>query len=363
MPTPVRLLVFGGLRLWRSGVEIDVGPLRRQIVFAVLLAARGAVVSVADLVDVLWGDDPSASATNQVHRLIGEIRRMFEPSLGKREVGAWVHPHGNGYRLVADARTCDLTAFFDLETAARAAVRRDDSQEATHKFEQALRTARDQPFAGLPPHVLQSPSFVAIDATRNDVAVAAADLALGHPRARQLLPLINRYAAASVLHEPLQARRIRLLNVTGHRAEALMHYDQVRQRLADELGADPSVELQAAHLTALAQPDEPREVRPAQLPLGLAALAPHDDVQAALRAERGSLVVLTGMGGIGKTALAVDWAHRIAADYPDGQMFLNLRGFDAEGSHLRPFEALGILLTTARGLRGQGAGYGRGGIG
>jgi DNA-binding SARP family transcriptional activator len=328
--------------MWRSGVEVAIGSVRVRTVLAVLLAARGATVSVAELVDVLWGDRPSASAVNQVQRLIGQVRRLFEPELPNREAGDWLLPVGEGYRLRQDARTSDLMAFFALAAEARAAG---DAGDALQKLEQALTLAQNQPFAGLPPEVLELPVFTAIEAARTQVAVHAADLALDEPSAHRLLPLLITYAQGAPFHEPLQARLIRLLTAAGRRAEALSRFETVRQRLAEELGADPGAELQAAHGDALAEPLPPDPPRPAQLPLRVAAFSPRDDLTAALEAGRAQgVVVLSGMGGAGKTALAVDWAYRIAADFPDGQLYLDLRGFDPGGRQLRPVEALTALL-------------------
>ncbi|MFF5077489.1 BTAD domain-containing putative transcriptional regulator [Actinoplanes sp. NPDC000266] len=314
----IKVRVFGGLRVWREGAEVELGALRVRTVLAVLLAARGATVGVAELIDTLWGDRPPASAENQVQRLIGQVRRLFEPDLPAREPGAWLLPVGEGYRLRQDTRTSDLMAFFELA--------------AQEQIEQALTLAQGQPFAGLPASVLELPAFTAIETARIEVAVRAAD-----PR---LLPLVSSAAASAPFHEPLQARLIRLLTAAGRRAEALTHYEEVRQRLAEELGADPGDELRAAHREALADPS-----RPSQLPLRVTAFSPRDDLTAALEGGRRSgLVVLTGMGGAGKTALAVDWAHRIAGDYPDGQLYLDLGGFAPGGRQPHPAEALTTLL-------------------
>lgn len=80
----MRVRVFGGLRLWRDGVEVALGPARQRAVLAVLLAARGTVVRTSELVDAIWSDRPPDSAVNQVRRLIGQVRRLFEPDLPNR---------------------------------------------------------------------------------------------------------------------------------------------------------------------------------------------------------------------------------------------------------------------------------------
>lgn len=114
-----QLRVFGGLRLWRSGVEVPIPSPRQRIVLAVLVAARGAVVSTAELIDILWAADPPGSAVNQVQRLIGQVRRLFEPELSIREAGGWVQPVEDGYRLRLDGPSCDLVELFDLAGARR----------------------------------------------------------------------------------------------------------------------------------------------------------------------------------------------------------------------------------------------------
>ncbi|MEU8821564.1 BTAD domain-containing putative transcriptional regulator [Actinoplanes sp. NPDC048796] len=331
----VRVVVFGGLRVWRDGDEVDLGSVRRRMVLATLLAARGSAVGLAELIDTVWGEEPSPSAPNQLHRLIGQIRRLFEPELPIRAAGRWVLPVGDGYRLIMDSRACDLMTFFELTASGG-----DDQR----RFERLLRLAVDPPFAGLPEDLLERPAFVAVRAARAQMAVDAADLAIGNPRARDYLPLLEQYAAGNPLHEPLQARLIRLLTVVGRRAEALVLFEQVRRRLAEELGVDPGPELRAAHLAALADPASADPHRPAQLPPRLPGFTAREDLSRALDDGDSPIVALIGMGGTGKTSLAIDWAHRLAPDYPDGQLYLNLRGFDPAGRPTPPLEALTTLL-------------------
>ncbi|MBB2941457.1 DNA-binding SARP family transcriptional activator/tetratricopeptide (TPR) repeat protein [Actinoplanes lutulentus] len=310
----VRLRAYGGLRMWRDGVEVDIGPPRQRVLLAALLAARGGVVGITELVELIWGAEPSQSAVNQLHRLVGQVRRLFEPDLPSRATGRWVHPAGEGYRLVADALDTDLAATPSLDAV------------------------QEPAFAGLDPEVLEHPLFVTIAQERIQIAVDAAD----QPSA---LSGVQRIAASAPLHEPLQARLIRLLVLSGRRAEALVLFDEVRHRLADELGTDPGAELRAAHLLAL-EDEQPAAHRPVQLPRRVAGFVPRHDLTSALdaQANNAAIVILSGMGGVGKTAVAVDWAHRLAPRFPDGQLYLNLRGFDPSGRLVDPVDALNTLL-------------------
>jgi DNA-binding SARP family transcriptional activator len=315
--TAVRLLVSGGLRLVRDGVEADLGPTRQRVVLAVLVAARGSAVPVSALVDAAWGDDPPASAVNQLHRAIGQLRRLFEPDLARREVGRYILPAGAGYRLEADARTSDLVAFDQLSVQARA-------EGSAELYDRALALVEEPVFAGLP-------GFVTWQQRRLAAAAEAAAL----PGAERYLGRIESIAAGARLYEPLQAGVIRLLVAAGRRAEALVLYDEVRQSLAEEVGAEPGADLMAAFQLALRE-----ETR--LLPR-FDGFVPRDDV--VLDDDpAGGVVVLSGMGGAGKTVLATQWARRLAGRFPDGQLYVNLRGFHPGGRELSPLAAVTTLL-------------------
>jgi hypothetical protein len=163
--------------------------------------------------------------------------------------------------------------------------------------------------------------------------------------------------ARDPLDETLQARLITALTATGQQAEAHMTFSTVRRQLRDELGVDPGPELAEAHHRLLTQPAATpirnTEVTPAQLPADLTAftgrrveLVTLDELLPAGPDGPAAVVIaLDGMPGVGKSALAVHWAHRVAARFPDGQLFLNLRGFDSGGAPITRAEALHKLLS------------------
>ena len=204
-------------------------------------------------------------------------------------------------------------------------------------LDDALRLWRGEALQGL-----ESEWFDALRESLHAERVAAEldrnDRALAEGRHAELLPQLRHQVELRPHDERLAAHLMLALHRSGNDAEALRHYENVRRRLADELGVDPSRPLQDVHRRILAS-DSAREV-PRQLP------APHPwfTGRAAELAElgRGPAVItaLGGTGGIGKTALALHWAHRNLAVFPDGQLYVNLRGFDPAADPTPPAVAL-----------------------
>ena len=330
MPS-VRVDVFGGLRPTSDEVPLALPGTRASAVLAVLVLARCRPVSAVELVSWVWGDDPPASATNQLQRLVGQLRRTFDPSLRAREVGDVVLGAGDGYRLASGVES-DL---FDLD-------------EGTLK--DPLAVVGRRPFAGLESTLAKHPWYVAVERQR----VASAVGALDEPTPSSV-DRVQVIAAQFPFEEQLQARLMSALAAVGRRSEALELYEEARTRLVDELGIEPGPELRAAHALVLREDDPPtapsRQTVPAQLPRVVGGFVPRpgaqnvlDQVAADGRAGTVTLTAIGGMGGIGKTALAVAWAHQLAPRFPDGQLYLNLRGYDASGQIVSPDDAVSALL-------------------
>ncbi|RSM53319.1 hypothetical protein DMB66_38930 [Actinoplanes sp. ATCC 53533] len=308
-----------------------------------LLAAGGLPVTVGQLVEALWQDEPSGSALNQIHRYVGALRRTFEPVTARRAAGRWLLPVGAaGYRLAAPS---DLLRFRSLVADAHQAT----PVEATRLLIEALRVAAAP--AGDEP-MRQLPLMVAIEDERVRAALLAVQHGIGSGMAADVLVGLRGVAAEHPLDEQVQAALVRCLHAAGRPAESLVVYARIRDRLRDELGADPGPELAAAHHAALASAPEGTAtpagvgvvVSPAQLPAPPASFAGRRAALAAVSAGGGPVTVISGMAGVGKTTLALHWAHTHAADFPDGQLYVNLRGFDATGRVTEPADALRDLL-------------------
>jgi DNA-binding SARP family transcriptional activator/tetratricopeptide (TPR) repeat protein len=360
----VRFTVLGPVRAWRGDVEIDLGAPQQRLVMAFLLAAGGKPVSLAELVDLMWDESAPSSAVNVVHRSVGLLRRMLEPGLPPRAAGRWLLRKTGGYQLEVDEGSLDLLRFRRLAAEAGRLAADGDHTAAVPVFASAFELWHGRCADGLDVGTRAASLFTAIDNERRVAAREAAESARTAGMAEDLLPALRAVAAQARLDEALQAQVMLLLAAAGHQAEALGTFQVVRTHLLDELGIGPGPELRAAHRRVLAQevvPDvrEPARavepitahsvLRPAQLPSDLHAFTGRRTVLADLLAlvpadpaSSGSTVIcaIDGLPGTGKTTLAVHLAHTLADRYADGQLYVNLRGFDLSGAAVDPAEAL-----------------------
>lgn len=386
----VRFQILGPVRSWRDGAEITLGPPKQRALFALLLAQSGQPVPLHAILDALWGQEPPTTAVNVVHRHIGGLRRLLEPGLPSGAASRRLVRDAGGYRLEVEPAELDLLQFRALRTQARNLAQRGDRARATGLLVEALGLWRGPTASGIAPEVRAHPVFAAVD---NEHLVAVKEAAGYAPAAGEVLTervliTLRQAAAHHPLDEVLQARLIDVLAATGHQAEALEVYQGVRARIADELGLDPGPELReaqhrvldgtavdrpapaepapasggpaadgahAAHAAHAADvtadaPGDTALLRPAQLPRDLAAFSGRRSELELSRtllpvpAEPAQAVVISGMAGVGKTTLAVHWAHQVADRFPDGQLYLDLRGFHLTGAAMGTAEALRALL-------------------
>ncbi|NMO49670.1 AfsR/SARP family transcriptional regulator [Actinoplanes sp. TBRC 11911] len=353
----LRLSILGPLRAQSGDHDLPLGGRQQRLLLALLLARAGAVVSLPELIDALWDGEPPLSAANSIHRAVGQLRRLIQPGLAVRAAGDRLVRHASGYRLRLDEEMSDLLRFRAL--ARRAATAPD--AEAVDLFGSALALWTGPPGAGLESPTRTHPIFVALDAELARTALQAADVALRSGDAARVLPALLRISGWRPLDESLQARVVLALAAQGRQAEALDRFRTVRRRLRDELGLDPGAELRQAQDRVLRQSvgtePEPGIVVPAA-PSRLPGDHPFFSgrVELIARAEaliaedrrqgRATTLAFDGMPGVGKTTLAVHLAHRLADDYPDGQLYIDLRGYAAQGPPMTALEALHSMLSS-----------------
>ncbi|MFF4349746.1 BTAD domain-containing putative transcriptional regulator [Streptomyces sp. NPDC001530] len=336
-----------------------------------LVVHAGRPVPMGEIVDVLWDRQPPASAMNVVRRYAGALRRLLEPGLPHRAPGRRLLSRAGGYLLEAGEDEVDLLRFRGLTKRGKRAVATGRPEVALRHFAEALSGWRGPVAMGIPASVREHAVFAAVERELVRTTRMAADAALLCGRTEHVLPQLRRAVALDPMNESLHARLVMALGASGLQAEALAAYEDVRRLLAEELGVSPGPELSAAHTRVLRQelrptglaaghrkratepyPPDP-VVRPAQLPPDLkvfsgrqAELAGLLDVTDAMSASAGApaTVLISGMAGIGKTTLAVHWAHEVAARFPDGQLYVDLRGFAPSRAPLEPAEALRGML-------------------
>ncbi|MDQ1039029.1 DNA-binding SARP family transcriptional activator [Streptomyces sp. V3I8] len=371
----LRFSVLGPLRAWRRATELSPGPPKQRSVLALLLVQAGRPVPLEQILDALWDDDPPDHAVNVVHRHVGSLRRLLEPELTQRAAARVLVRAGGGYRLNVADEALDLLEFRKLREAAHTAATAGRPAQATGLFVRALSLWRGRTAADLPRTARSHPVFAGVDAEYLHAAGDAADAALAAGRTYRVLPLLRQAAESDPLNEHLQARLVLVLAAEGQSAQALEHYQAVRSRLASELGVDPGAELRDAQIRVLRGTVAPTTgarsgaavvpaaattgaeafpgVRPAQLPADLHAFTGRRTELEWLRGllpadggppEAAVVSAIVGAPGVGKTTLALHWAHRNAHRFPDGQLYVNLRGYDLAGAALAPSAAIRCFL-------------------
>jgi DNA-binding SARP family transcriptional activator/tetratricopeptide (TPR) repeat protein len=327
-----------------DGTAVRLPSGRARIVLALLCAEAGREVSSDRLIDLAWNGKPPATSATQLHGLISSLRRAFGPA---REV---IGTGPGGYVLRADV---DLARMRELVTLARHGLEAGNLDEAADGLGEALALWRGRPFTGLDSGDLATTA----DLIEQEYVGALEDYAETELRRGNHALLTQRLAgwvSAYPLRENLCGNYITALARSGRQAEAIATYHQLRQHLTEDLGVDPSRRLQALYLQVLSgdlSMPGAAVPRPAQLPAAISdftgraepvaelldALVGHQDQPAAL-----VISAVSGIGGIGKSVLAVHVAHRAVGGFPDGQLYVNLAGASAEPAV--PAEVLARLL-------------------
>lgn len=352
--------VLGPVRAWRAGRELDLGPPGRRAVLGFLALARGKVLRRTELVDTLWGDQPPPSATNVIQTHLKHLRRALDPDRHAYARSPNIPTVGDGYALRLPAEQVDVEQFHVMVRTAEEAIRAGRHDEVAATLGEALRLWQGPPLADLPAFS-DHPTVLALSGARRYAVVAYANTMIETRRASDALPVVVEEAAAAPLDEAVAAVLVRLYAADGQRAKAFAVYDRITRTLATELGVDPGPDLATAHAIlsrrtprASAAPDRPV---PAQLPAGVAGFSGRTAELAALDRSLAesrtpdtgqAICALSGTAGVGKTALAIHWAHRVRDHFPDGQLYLDLGGY-GPNQPMPVAEALAQLLAVLSG--------------
>ncbi|MEV4076871.1 AfsR/SARP family transcriptional regulator [Nonomuraea fuscirosea] len=367
--------ILGPLTVWREGEQLDLGTPKARVLLAVLLCRAGTIVSEDQLAGALWGDDPPRSATKNVQTYVHRLRRRLgDPARIVRQ--------GSGYLVPPVRDELDAARFEALAGSGRAAEDAGEPEQATHRLREALELWRGPAFSGLTDVPILAAEAARLDEVRLSALQSriAVDLRLG--RHAELLGELTALIDAYPLRERLRAQLMLALYRCGRRADALAEYARARRTLIAETGLDPVEELHELHQRILTQDpsldlvpraaatagearrppakpahrylaarpaDDPGAPVPAELPPDIADFTGRDrevaDLTSALTRPRPGTVAMAsiaGLGGLGKTTLAVHVAHRIVGRFPHGQLYADLRGASADPA--RPEDVLSRFL-------------------
>ncbi|MFE1798672.1 BTAD domain-containing putative transcriptional regulator [Streptomyces sp. NPDC059517] len=381
----IQLRLLGPVELVAGERAVEIGPPQRRAVLAALAVDAGRPVPADVLIQRVWGVSPPDGARRALHAHIARLRRLCEQTTNDGgDVQLCLLRRSGGYLLEASPDQVDVLRFRRLADRARETGRTDDDRAAL--LREALRLWHGEPLADVggqwAERVREAWRRQYVDLT---VGWAAVESRVGDPVTviGPLTDLLDEFP----LVEPLAETLIRALHAAGRGAEALERFATVRRRLAEELGADPGPGLRDAHRTILRRtppaparrtahrqtsepaphaslpphpsPETPSEPSPAtarwpgaipaQLPMGVRSftgrgdeLAQLDMILTSAEVQPSAVVIsaLSGTAGVGKTALAVHWARRAQPAFPDGQLYVNLRGFGSDGSVMSPAEAV-----------------------
>ncbi|MGW2792951.1 AfsR/SARP family transcriptional regulator [Streptomyces sp. NPDC001251] len=388
----VRFNILGSLEGWVDGRRVKLGGPIQERVLTVLLLEANRVVPVYRLIEAAWEEEPPATAVQQIRKAVAEIRRRIPGG------PQFLLTEGAGYlALIVDDEQLDLQMFLRETKRAAAAAAEGRPVQAVAGLREALALWRGSMMSGA-----GGPVVAAASAALEEHRLAALEqlfelrLALGEDN--ELVGGLRESVGSHPLRERLRGQLMLALYRSGRQAEALAEYGRIRELLAEELGIDPGPELSRLHermLRAdaeLAAPTRPAPPPPAPeapvieasatevpapaprftpqrtsdgvpappctLPYDLTDFTGREQELARLLAlavrggdagERTPIVGIDGMGGSGKTTLAVHAAHRLAEAFPDGRLYVDLRGFTPGQRPLQPDSVAGLLLKALGG--------------
>ncbi len=358
-PDPVqaglRFSVLGPVRAWRGDEPLHTGAPQQQAMLAALLLRDGRLATAAELIDALWAAGPPSQALATVRTYASRLRKTFGPGVLVGEAG------GYAIRVAADA--LDMTRAQNLWVAARKARSAGDLSGARATIDKALDLWDGEPLANVPGPYADT-ERTRLEEWRLQLLEARLDMDLEQGRHAEAVSELTALTAAHPLSERLRELLMLALYRSGRQAEALAVFMDTRRMLNEDLGVDPRPSLQQlqqrilqADPTLLEPPARTSgpgmtAVRPAQLPATVPDFTGRgtsvDELSQMLANAEGRVMAvsaLAGIGGVGKTTLAVHVAHTARGAFPDGQLYVDL-----QGTSPRPAEPEAVLGAFLRAL-------------
>uniref|UniRef100_UPI003F496D9D AfsR/SARP family transcriptional regulator n=1 Tax=Nonomuraea bangladeshensis TaxID=404385 RepID=UPI003F496D9D len=373
-----RFGVLGALEVVRDGVPVTVSALKQRIALATMLLQANQHVSLDQLAERMWGGrDTPDDARRAVQTHIARLRRVLRDG-GKERL---IHTREEGYVLRLAEQDLDVAVFLDLVGRAKRAAQAGDEAGEADLLQRSLALWRGPALVDVPSESLYRDHVLVLNEQRVQVMERWFELGLRSGFHDELIVELKAATAAHPLRERLWAQLMLALYRSGQQAEALQVYHVVGDILRQELGVDPSDELRKLHhgilagdtsllvpsepasrAAVLGKPDDvPAQPSPAAAPCSAPAVMPPRQLPTDVTHFTGRLtelatleslvsdsrtprpIIIDGTAGVGKTALAVRWAYLTRDRFPDGQLYLDLRGFGPDAP-VEPTTAAEMLL-------------------
>jgi DNA-binding SARP family transcriptional activator/tetratricopeptide (TPR) repeat protein len=333
-----------------DGRPLNLGPRKQRLVLAALLLAANRPLSTERLVDLTWPDAPPPTARTAIHGRISRLRAVLAGL-----PGASLDSTGSGYTLRIDPGVIDAHRFTALLATARAAG---TDEQAESLYDEALGLWRGPALDGTTTEDVRRELCGDLEEARLQAVDELADVRLRLGLHRDLVVGLTSHLAAHPTRERTAGQLALALYRCGRASDALEVCRRTRLRLHDDLGIDPGPELGAVEVAILRKDEslalptrqQPRVAVPAHLPAGVAGFtgrAAEVRRLTELFSDAGAaavpIAVISGPAGVGKSALAVHCGHELAGRYHDGQLHVNLRGYDLD-EPMPPVDALARFL-------------------
>ncbi|WP_345629401.1 AfsR/SARP family transcriptional regulator [Rugosimonospora acidiphila] len=338
--------LLGPLAAVHDGRPVQLGRRRERCLLGVLLLEPNAAITIERLTDLLWDGQPPSTARASLHTHVSRLRSRLDPD-GSGLLGVRLISRDGGYAVEVDPERVDAHRF-------SASVARAGAAGPTGRIDllrEALALWHGPVLADVATPLLRERIAARLTELRMSAIESLIDAELTGDQARDLIGELSALRAEHPHRERLAGQLMLALYRAGRPADALLAYQQLRDRLAEDLGVDPGPEVSELH-TAILRRDpalaHPRATAalPRQLPAATRLFTGRvDELVALTRAlvdgdDRSAPMVVTAIGGAGKTWLALRWAHQHLDRFPDGQLFVNLRGFDPSGQPTAPATAV-----------------------
>ena len=333
--------VLGPLEVSHGGYLLDVGGPRHRKLLSVLLVNAGDVVSAERLINALWGENPPNSAPSMLHVRVSEIRHALRH--GRMDKNAGIVTYHSGYQLQVEVDELDSRRFERLAAAGCQALTRSDNVTASTKLREALTLWRGPPLPDVADEPIAQAEIARLEALYLQALEDRLDADLAKGLHGDAIVELEAFVAEHPLRERFWCQLMLAQYRAGRQGEALRTYRTVRALLIERLGVEPGRELRELHSAILDQdralelltpvPGEPPNNLPRQLATFIGRAWELTEIQELL--QRGRLITLVGVGGAGKSRLALEAATNSLLQFPDGTWLVELAALAQPGLVVR----------------------------